>query len=344
MVVVHTRLLTPGALAATCLLLSACGSSESSGASPAAGEGSSDGVRVVASFYPLQFVTERVAGDLAAVTNLTPPGAEPHDLELAASDVAALSDADLVVYESGLQAAVDDALESSSTTSYDVSEVADLDLSYEEEHAEGEAHVEGEEHAEEEHAEGEAHAEEEHAEGEEHEHEGADPHFWLDPLRLAAVGDAVADQLAEADPDHAEDYADGAASLRTDLEALDAEMEQGLASCTSTDIVTSHEAFGYLAQRYGLTQVGISGLSPDDEPTPARLAEVADFVTENQVGTIYFETLVSPDVAETVAAETGAATAVLDPIEGLTDESAGSDYLEVMRANLAALQEGQGCA
>jgi len=329
MVVVHTRLLTPGALAATGLLLSACGSSA---ASPAAGGEGGGGVQVVAAFYPLQFVTERVAGDLAAVTNLTPPGAEPHDLELAASDVAALSDADLVVYESGLQAAVDDALESAGTTAYDASADADLDLTYE-----GEHEHEGEEHAEED-AEGEH--EEEHAAGEEQQ---TDPHFWLDPLRVAAVGDAVADHLSDVDPDHAEDYASGAASLRGDLEALDAELTAGLASCASTDLVTSHEAFGYLAERYGLTQVGISGLSPDEEPTAARLAEVADFVTENGVSTIYFETLVSPDIAETVAAETGAATAVLDPLEGLTDESAGSDYLEVMRANLQALRTGQSC-
>jgi len=329
-VVTNPRPLSTGALAvATCLALSACGSSDAPGAGAAGSSSDAARVQVVASFYPLQFVTERVAGDLAAVTNLTPPGAEPHDLELAASDVAALSDADLVVYESGLQAAVDDALASSDAPTYDVSEDADLDLTYAEEH--------GEEHAEE-------HAGEEHAEGEEHAHEGTDPHFWLDPLRLAAVGDAVAEHLSDADPDNAGAYADGAASLRSDLEALDAEMTRGLADCASTDLVTSHEAFGYLAERYGLTQVGISGLSPDDEPTPARLAEVADFVTEHQVRTIYFETLVSPDLAETVAAETGATTAVLDPIEGLTDDSAGSDYLEVMRANLAALAEGQGCS
>jgi zinc transport system substrate-binding protein len=121
-------------------------------------------------------------------------------------------------------------------------------------------------------------------------------------------------------------------------------MAAGLADCTSTDLVTSHEAFGYLAARYGLHQVGISGLSPDAEPSPGAVAEVAAFVEEHDVRTIYYETLVSPAVAETVARETGAGTAVLDPLESLTDESAGDDYLAVMRSNLQTLQRGQGCS
>ncbi|MBA2550128.1 MAG: zinc ABC transporter substrate-binding protein, partial [Nocardioidaceae bacterium] len=147
----------------------------------------------------------------------------------------------------------------------------------------------------------------------------------------------------EVDPDGAQEYEENAADLRADLEALDEEMTTGLSDCESTTLVTSHQAFGYLADRYGFTQLGISGLSPEDESSPAELAEVTDFVSDNDVETIYFETLVSPDVAHTVADETGALTATLDPLEGLTDESAGEDYLEVMRANLATLREGQSC-
>ena len=204
---------------------------------------------------------------------------------------------------------------------------ADLTLTAEEHAHEGET---AEEQA--------AHAEE----GEEG--EATDPHFWLDPVRLASVGDALADRLTEADPDGAATYEQDAAALRTDLEALDAEMQAGLAGCAVDTLVTGHDAFGYLGDRYGLEVVGISGLSPSAEPSPAAQAEISELVRERGVATVYTETLVDPAVAETVASEAGVRTAVLDPLEGLTDESAGSDYLEVMRANLATLQEGQSCA
>ncbi len=296
--------------------LAACGSS-SSGVTPGSGPFADGGgpLQVVASFYPLQYAAERVGGDGVEVANLTRPGVEPHDLELNPQAVAAVADADLVVYLGGFQPAVDDAVATEAgQRAFDVSSAARLDLTRIDDHDEdpGGGPV-------------------------------TDPHFWLDPTRLADVGDALAEQLAAATPDLADTFEANAAALRRDLEALDAELAAGLASCASTDLVTSHEAFGYLAQRYGMSQVGITGLSPEAEPDAATLAEVADFVTEHEVATIYYETLVSPEVAETVAAETGARTAVLDPIEGIGDESAAQDYLGVMRANLAALQSGQPC-
>lgn len=305
--------------AASLVLVGACGQSD--GGSASAGGGS--GVDVVASFYPLEWVAGRLAGDGVSVNGLTAPGAEPHDLELTPQEVARVGEADLLVYLSGFQPAVDDAVASAgSETAFDVAGAAALDLMSAEEGHEGEGH-----------------GDEDHAEGE----EATDPHFWLDPLRLADVGDALATQMAQVDPDGADAYEENAAELRSDLDELDSEFTRGLAQCESTTLVTSHEAFGYLADRYGLTQLGVSGLSPEDEPSPAELAEVTDFVRANDVGTIYFETLVSPDVAQVVADETGATTATLDPLEGLTEESAGEDYLEVMRANLETLQEGQSC-
>ncbi|PWW25137.1 zinc transport system substrate-binding protein [Geodermatophilus normandii] len=320
-----TRALASATAAATALLLAACGSSGDDAAAAA------DGVSVEAAFYPLQWAAERVGGDRVDVASLTPPGAEPHDLELTPQDVASLSEADLVVYLEGFQPALDDAVVEAGDAAWDAGDAADLSLTTTEEH-----HHEGE--TQEEHA---GHAdEEEHAEGE----EVTDPHFWLDPTRLADVGDALAGRLAEVDPDGADTYRDNAAALRGDLEALDAEMEQGLADCAVTTLVTGHDAFGYLAERYGLDVVGISGLSPSSEPSPAQLAEISTLVRERGVTTVYTETLVDPAVAETVAREAGVQTAVLDPIEGLTDESAGDDYLAVMRADLATLQEGQGCA
>ncbi|MDK3256786.1 metal ABC transporter substrate-binding protein [Blastococcus capsensis] len=306
--------------AATLLLLAGCSGS----GSPAAED---DQVDVVAGFYPLEWAAERVGGNLVSVSSLTTSGAEPHDLELTPQDVAAVSDADLLVYLSGFQPAVDDAARSQAgEAAWDAAEAADLSLS-----------SGGSEHAEEEEDE---HAEEEHA----HDEGAADPHFWLDPLRLAAVGDALADRLAELDPDDAQAYAENAAALRADLETLDAEMAEGLGDCRVDTLVTSHDAFGYLADRYGFDVVGISGLSPDQEPSADQMAEISALVGERDVTTVYTETLVDPSVAETVADEAGVRTAVLDPIEGLTDESAGEDYLEVMRSNLATLAEGQSCS
>ena len=320
-------------------MLSGC---ENEGSTSTAG---SDRLSVVASFYPLQFAAERVGGEHVQVENLTKPGAEPHDLELAPADVGRLAEADLVVFLHGFQPAVDDAVETEAgDAAYDVEPDARLDLTAPADAHGGEGHEDGEEGHE---------GEEEGHEGEEEGHEGeeghdeeagtTDPHFWLDPTRLADVADALAEQLATLDEANAQDYRDNAAALRADLDALDDEMSSGLASCASTELVTSHTAFGYLADRYGFEQQGLYGLSPDDEPSPKDLAEVSEFVTEHDVATIYYETLVSPAIADTVAQETGARTAVLDPIEGLSDTSAGDDYLEVMRSNLTSLQSGQSC-
>lgn len=295
--------------------LASCGSESGSGS------GSGGALQVQASFYPLQWVVERVGGGQVDVANLTPPGAEPHDLELSPKSTAALADADLVVYLSGFQPAVDDAIATVDAQALDAADVVELDLT---------ASDDGHDHGHDEEA---AHDEE----------AGVDPHFWLDPTRLVSVVDAVADSLSELDPGNEERFRTNAADAVADLEELDGEFEEGLAECESRDLVTSHQAFGYLAQRYDLEQVGISGLSPEEEPSAADLAEVVEFVKDRNVRTIYFETLISPAVAETVASETGARTAVLDPIEGLSDASDGTDYLEVMRANLASLRSGQPC-
>jgi zinc transport system substrate-binding protein len=283
------------------------------------GEGSApDTVQIEASFYPLAWMAEGVGGAHVSVDSLTEPGAEPHDLELTPADVASISDADLVVYLSGFQPAVDDAVaEADGAAVLDVAPAADLDLTFT-------PIEEGEEHAE--------------------EAGSVDPHFWLDPTRLAAVAGAFADKLSELDPSHTDAYEANLAELTDQLDTLDGQLMTGLAACASTDLVTSHNAFGYLARRYGLTQEGITGLTPEEEPSPADLAAVTQFVEAHHVTTIYFETLVSPDIADAVAAETGATTDVLDPLEGLTDESPGNDYLEVMAANLANLRKGQSCS
>ena len=298
------------------VLVAACGDEGPSASGPGSG---GDGLpSVVASFYPLQFVAERIGGPWVSVENLTPPGVEPHDVELTPKDVTTVADADLVVYLEGFSPAVDDAVSQSASdeAAFDVGSHADLDLTYTP-IEEGAVTPDG---------------------------AGAtDPHFWLDPTRLAKVADELAPRLADLAPAHAQEIEANAEALRRELSNLDAELDAGLATCTNRDLVTSHNAFGYLAQRYDLRQVGIAGLTPAEEPSPQSLAEVADYVEAHDVATIYYETLVSPTVAETVAAETGAATVVLDPLEGLGDDAEGSDYLSVMRANLASLQRGQPC-
>ena len=303
----NPRLAVVAALAVGALLLVGCGSEDA-----ASGGGA---LQVEASFYPLQWMAEEVGGDLVTVSNLTKPGAEPHDLELTPREVAALADADVVVYLSGFQLSVDDAVVDSSATVFDAADAADLDLTLGEDSGQDQEDGVG----------------------------VTDRHFWLDPTKLAAVAASFADTLADEDPDNAGAYRANAAGVVAELGELDGELEAGLADCADKELVTSHQAFGYLAERYGLDQVGITGLSPDQEPSGADLARVTEFVKEHGVRTIYFETLVSPDVADTVADEAGAETAVLDPIEGLTDASQGRDYVEVMRSNLENLQGGQPC-
>jgi zinc transport system substrate-binding protein len=258
-----------------------------------------DGVSVLAAFYPLRYVAERVGGPSVTVDSLVPPGAEPHDLELTAQMVRAVADADLVVYLRGFQPQVDATIDQQAPrTALDVTTVQALTAD--------------------------------------------DPHIWLDPTRLAAVGDAVAARLAAVAPESAAGFRERAASLRTDLEQLDREYADGLADCARREIVTSHAAFGYLAQRYRLTQIAITGLSPEAEPSPGRLAEVTRLAREHRVTTIFFETLVSPRLAETLAREVGARPEVLDPIEAVAPDST-DDYRSVMLANLGRLRTALDC-
>ncbi|WP_341229591.1 metal ABC transporter substrate-binding protein [Nocardioides salarius] len=323
------RALLP-ATAALALALSGCGALTSDSTS-----GSEGSETVVAGLYPLQYVAQRVAGDAFEVENLTQPGGEPHDLELGIGQTAALSDAALLVYVDSLQPAVDEAAEEvSGTEVLDAATVVDL-IPFEDEHSDEEH--EGEEHEGEEH-EGEEH-EDDHSG---HDHGELDPHFWLDPLRMADLGDAVAERLAEIDPDEADSFEERAAELRSDLETLDGEYTEGLAGCEIRTVVTNHDAFGYL-EGYDLELASINGFSPDAEPTPAALAELQDLIEDTGITTVFSESLVSPQAAEVLAADAGVDTAVLDTIEGLTDDTADEDYLSLMRSNLAALQEANRC-
>lgn len=270
------------------------------------------GTQVAASFYPLQYVAQRVAGDHADVANLTTPGKEPHDLEPTIKETAIVAQADLVVYESGLQPSIDDAIAQNAVGDIvDAAAVVDL-----EPFARDAAHDEAD--------------------------SDLDPHFWLDPIRMADLGDAVADALVDIDPANATDYEANAAALRVDLEALDQQFVAGLADCERQTIVVSHDAFGYLA-KYGVEVAPIAGLSPDAEPTPADLAALQQLITDDAITTVFGERLAPPRLTQTLADDMGVRTAILDPIEGLTDETATEDYLSLMEQNLAAIEDANAC-
>jgi zinc transport system substrate-binding protein len=285
-----------GRVLAACAVLLGAGLPAACG--PAAPGVGGSGTSVVAGFYPFAYVAERVAGGHATVVNLTPPGAEPHDLELAPQQVAQVAAADVVVYQRGLQPAVDDAVQEN--TGGTVLEVPEYPPA-------------------------------------------ADPHVWQDPTAVADLARRLARSLAEADPAHAGDYRRSADALVADLRALDRDFRRGLAHCERRTIVTSHAAFGHLAHRYDLDTVPIAGIDPTEEPSPARLAALQRIVERRGVTTVFSETLASPELARTLAAEVGVRTAVLDPIEGLSPATSDENYLSLMRANLAALRTANGC-
>jgi zinc transport system substrate-binding protein len=295
---------------AVAVCVSSCGGDDNGG-------GESSEREVVAAFYPLAFAAERIAAEDTSVRNLTPAGTEPHDLELSPRDVETVRAADFVLYVgSGFQPALEEAVDGASGETIDVLEGLELVPAVEAEHG----HEEEEPTGHEEEAEGEA----------------RDPHVWLDPVRFARVVERIALAL---------DLPEAAAGLTFDLRDLDREFADGLRNCKRREIVTSHAAFTYLARRYDLRQIPISGVSPEAEPTAQDLEEVVHEVEESGATTVFFETLVSPRLAETIARETRAKTAVLDPLEGLTQDELndGENYFTVMRANLDALRRSLGC-
>lgn len=325
------------AFASLSLVLSAC-SSATEDASPSQSASANGEVVIVhAAFYPLEFLAKTIGGDQIQVVSLTVPGAEPHDMELTPVQVAELENTSLALYIEGFMPAVDEAIEAS------VPDRA-LDLSTTVTLLEGEAHSDEEGHSDEgAHSDDEGHSDDEVATDDDRGHGAYDPHIWLDPANMVLMANAVSDRLIAIDPARSDLYSANTAALVAELEALDQEFTSGLANCEQKEIVTSHESFGYLANAYGFEQHGIAGLSPDTEPSPARLVEISEMVIAEGITTIYYETLVSPAIAETVANETGATTAVLDPIEGLAEGSTDT-FITVMQANLQALIKGQTCS
>lgn len=343
MTVMNVRRLIPatavaGAVALGLTALTACSTSD------AADGGDGGKLKVTASFYPMQFLAERIGGEHVAVTSLTKPGVEPHDLELTPRQIGSISESDYVLYLKGIQPAVDDAIKQSGVkNTVDAATLTTLENHGSEVSGHDHGH-EGEEHADEHGHEGEE-AHEEHSEGDGHNHGeegGADPHIWLDPVKYAEVAKGVGKSLEKADPDHAADYEKNTETLVAELDKLHTAYESGLKNTATKTFITTHSAFGYLAERYGLTQQGIAGIDPEAEPSPARIQEIHTIAEKEKATTVFFETLASDRTAKTLAKDTGLKTGVLDPLEGITDKSRGADYIEVMESNLTALQKALG--
>ena len=304
-----TRSIALATTLASAALLAGCGGSDDS-----AGNGRS----AVAAFYPLAWVTDRVAGDGWEVTNLTGPGTEPHDLSLDIKQTATLAEADLIVLQHDFQPAVDETVEANAPEAeiVDAADVVELMPASEHEHEHDEAG---------------------------HDHGDLDPHFWQDPLLMADLGDAVADRLGRARPRRRSGVrGQRGGAARASWRPWTRSTSTAWRSASARTTVVSHEAFSYLA-RYGLQFEAIAGLSPDAEPTPADLARLQELIAEDGITTVFSERLASSKMADSLAGDLGLETAVLDPVEGLSDETSDDDYLSLMGQNLDALRKANGC-
>lgn len=305
----------------TALLAGCTGGTDPSSAP--SGEGKK--LSVYTSFYAMEDFTEKIGGDKITVTNLVPSGTEPHDWEPQASDIAGLENADVLVYNgAGMEHWVGDVLESLQNKKL-VAVEASKGISLLESTGEHEEEESG-------------------APQSEAEESSADPHVWLDPENAKKEMETIKNALVQADPANKETYEANYTKYAAQADELNSEFRQIADGLKSKDLIVAHQAFGYLCKAYGLNQVAIEGLSPDSEPDAARMAEIIEFAKEHKVTTIFFEELVSPKVAETIAKATGAKTEVLDPLEGLSDENkaAGMDYFSIMKKNMEAIRTANG--
>lgn len=319
--------------AATVLALSACGQADSS-----------DKLAVTTSFYPLTYIVQQIGGDAVEVTDLTPPGADAHGVELSPREVADLEKSDLVLYVKTLSPAIDNAIDAAELGALDIGESVDL-LSYKDieqgvmlgddddadadhhEDTDGEHHEDGDHHD---------------HEGGEHHHGTHDPHFWTDPSRMMEAADVVATKLQELDPDNAETYSANLATLREDLQGLADDIAKlDPAQCRTDSFVVTHMAFSYLAQNAGLHQIGIAGFDPEIEPSPARVREIAQAAKELDINTVFATSDAEVKSANAIATEAGMDVQILDP--AATQRDPELDYVEVMRHNIQLLRDSLGC-
>ena len=309
------RLKLTGILSAAALVLVGCGTSGSDESAV-----SEDGIQVVTTFYPMYDFAKNVVGDNGEVSVLLDAGQESHGYEPTPQDIAAIADADVFVYNSDeMETWVPSVLESIESSDVIVVEAAEDIALFELEEA----------------------AEEEHSDEEGEDAHNVDPHVWLDPVYAQEEVAAILAGVVEADASHQESYEANAAAFNAKLAELDAAYRTAFETAENRTFVVQHAAFGYIARRYELTEVAVSDVSSDAEPNPAKLAELQQFMIDNQITTVYYSDSASSKTAETLAEEAGATLEVLSPLEGITDEDqeAGKDYLSVMEENLTALKK-----
>lgn len=285
-------------------------------------------LKITASFYPLAFLADAVGGDKVEVVNLTPAGAEPHDFEPTPKDLVNLYASDLVIYSG---AGMEPWLEKL-TPELASKNIILLNASQKINLLELESLQSQVEHKDHDHQEG-------------HEHTSLDPHFWLDPSLFAQFAESISSALVQLKPEFKNEFSERLKALQTSLDALDSKYRSELATCQLRDVVVSHEAYNYLAKRYTINMYAISGISPEAEPSPSRLKVLKDLAVSKNIDYVFFESLASPAVSQTLAKEIGAQTLVLNPIEGLTQEDValGTDYFSIMEENLKNLRTALKC-
>lgn len=308
------------------LMLSACSTKSSNSASDVSKDGSSDKVKVYTSFYPMYDFTKKIGGDKVEVENLVPAGTEPHDWEPNPKDIVKIGESDVFVYSgAGMEEWIDklkESIGSDKTEIVEASKGVNLIKTVDDDHVESDDMDDHDDHND-----------------DIHDHDNGDPHVWLNPQNAKIQMKNIKDALVKVDGKNKDYYEKNFEEYSKKLDELDSKFKTELSTTSKKDIVVSHEAFGYLAAAYGLNQVGIEGLSPDSEPDASRMRQVSEFAKKNGVKYIFFEELVSDKVSKTIANEVGAKTAVLSPIEGLSEEQikAGDDYFSIMEKNLENL-------
>lgn len=274
-------------------------------------------IKIAASFYPLAEFAKQVGGERVEIVNITPVGAEPHNFEPTPQDVAAIFSSKVFIFNgAGFDPWAEKLkldLEQKGVITLNMSEYFDL-ISFEEEH-------------------------------EDEETEDSDPHIWLDPVFAKKEIEIIRDTLTRVDPSNDSEYTNNAAHYIDELELLDEKYKDGLASCEIRYVVASHAAFGYLAKRYNIDIFSIAGISPEEEPSPKKMAGIVQLAKQKNIKYIFFETLVSPKLSETIAQEIGAEMLVFNPFEALANKKIATreNYLSVMEKNLANLRKALIC-
>lgn len=319
---------------ASALALSACSSAPDAGSTDSA---DSSALKVTTSFYPLTYLAERIGGEHVAVTDLTPPGADAHGVELSPKEVSELSDADLVLYIAKLSPAIDDAIEASDVSAVNIGDsvnllpFAELGTDPHEGHdhdAEAEGHDHDHDH--------------DNEDGDGHDHGTHDPHFWTDPARMMLAADTIAQQLINLDEANKATYEANAEAVKADLQGLLDELEGiDATQCRTDSFLVSHKAFSYLALEAGLNQIGIAGFDPEIEPSPARIREIQELVTEHQIDTVFATSDGETKTAKAIGDDLNLTADVLDP--AATQRDPNMDYLDVMKHDIELLRTSMGC-